>query len=146
MDCWMGRCGYYKGSGVVPISMGRHWHHSFNNKNLPNGTVCRNPGYVFSTLGCRILVTMSASSLCLLSMSKLLKIIHNITGSTQSSQSTYISAYISIIMEICLQRILWKCMKTVKEMSSLLQTLPVIENIGSILNFEWDFVLWRSYS
>ena len=46
---------------------------------------------------CRILVTMSASSLCLLSMSKLRKIIHNITGSTQT---TYISAYISIIMEI----------------------------------------------
>ena len=88
----------YGGSGVVPISPRDQryngtplTHHSFNNRNLPNM--------------CRILVTMSASSLCLLSMSKLRKIIHNITGSTQS---TYISAYISIIMEI------WSAAHTVK--------------------------------
>ena len=83
-------------------------HHSFNNKNLPN--MCSFDLCLLSVPSSPCLPLMSKLRKIILhrSMSKLLKIIHNITGSTQSTQSTYIPAYISIIMEI------WSAAHTVK--------------------------------
>ena len=123
----------YGGSGVVPFSprVQRYngtplFHHSFNNKThqicagfwwpcLPLCACCNvqtaenHSQFNNKNLSnmCRILVAISAS-LCLPLVSKLRKIIlHRI-----SSINSYLYNYGP-------QRILWKCMKTIKEVSRL---------------------------